>query len=132
MPCALQSGLIAATDAQLLVFMRAPVDGSDPLSVHHTTREVMLLFIYTGLFFSMSATVSQLIMTETVAELPVNAAHASSGWRAPGPTTRPRDVIDRLVAYGVSREVKYVSLHCEFSLLIVFAMGSLSDKPSSG
>lgn len=110
-----QSGLIAATDAQLLVFMRTPVDPTDPLSVHSTAREVMLGFIYLGLFFSISATVSQLVMTETVVERPQNVTHKRNDEDCPAPPSpRPMDTVDRLIRHGVDIELRYVSLHCKY------------------
>lgn len=77
----------------------------------------MLGLNYAGLFLCISATISQLRMTEIFGELPLNAARKSVGEGQQ--KLHPIGAIsaklpDLLVRYGAKPGFHWVSWHCEF------------------
>ncbi|EIM86852.1 uncharacterized protein STEHIDRAFT_157145 [Stereum hirsutum FP-91666 SS1] len=131
------SALIAATDAQLLGFMKGIklTDPTEPFSMHPGVYNAMLGLNYAGLFLCISATISQLIMTEIFGELPLNAARKSVGEGQFKSMHRngaiSSSLSDLLVRYGARPGFHWVSWHCEFHLDIT-ARRSLNIFLTSG
>lgn len=96
-------------------------DPTEPFSTHPGLYNAMLGLNYAGLFLCISATISQLIMTEIFGELPLNAARKSVGEGQK--SLHPNGAIsaklsDLLVRYGARPGFRWVSWHCEFHLEI--------------
>ena len=111
-----QAGLFAIVEVQLLSFVKNDANFHQR-SIGHSAKHALLVFTYLALFFSVSATVSGLILTDEFGELPVRAS-------------RKRDPIqqgifdsgslDLLQTYGAKSSWIWVMWHCElpYALLV--------------
>lgn len=107
-----QSALIVVLDAQFLTFMKGQPRFADSVDVDHSVQDVMLGFVYAGLFLNIGATVSSLIITEMFGEMPLNAARCEpETLHAQGRLSA--STADLLARYGVSRRVRIITWHCE-------------------
>lgn len=117
-----QSALIAATDAQLLTFMKGLnlTDPTENFSMNLSAYNIMLGFNYAGLFLTISAIMSQLIMTEIFNELPLNAARRET--TTEGSRIMPKQgnisgsLPQVLARYGAGSGLRWISWHCKYGL----------------
>lgn len=93
-------------------------DPTEPFSANLTAYNIMLGFNYAGLFLTISATISQLIMTEIFGELPLNAARNATRSAGERESMHPDGAIsaslpELLARYGARPGFQWVSWHCE-------------------
>lgn len=93
-------------------------DPSEPFASHPAAFALMLGFLYTGLFLSISATVTPLIITEMFSELPLSAARRKANPEEGDALHENGNISESLPAllrrYGMRRGLRSVQWHCEF------------------
>ncbi|KZV65758.1 hypothetical protein PENSPDRAFT_756218, partial [Peniophora sp. CONT] len=70
---AVVSGLLAAVEAQLLVFYKAPGTFVNP-GPHSSTQSAIMILTYVALICSISATMSSLLLTDEFGEMSTRSA----------------------------------------------------------
>src|ERR1700761_7598508 len=102
-----QSGLLAVVEVVLLTFMKNPVHYTHP----HTraARQALLAFSYCALFFSCSATISSLVLTDEFGELPVRASRKSDPIKQGLFDSTSASLLE---VYGARRSWRWVMWHC--------------------
>ncbi|KAH9056283.1 hypothetical protein EDB87DRAFT_1257901 [Lactarius vividus] len=106
------AGLFAVVEVLLLFFIKNGANFHRSI-VGNNTNNALLVFTYLGLFFSISAAVSGLILTDDFGELPVRASQRDSmgsGWFDSG-------TWQLLQSYGAKRSGILVMWHWLFSLI---------------
>lgn len=98
-------------------------DPAEPFTSHPTAYNVMLGFLYTGLFLSISATVTPLIITEMFSELPLSAARRkASNTGEASALHKDGNITESLPAllrrYGMRAGLRPVQWHCEYSSMV--------------
>lgn len=86
----------------------------DAFAFHPAAYRTMLGFIYTGLFLSISATITPLITTEMFSELALNASRkrATGGARIHDTGLIKESLPELLKRYGISPGFRFVQWHC--------------------
>jgi hypothetical protein len=123
-----QSGLLAAVEAQLLVFFKDVTNFKGPNS---TPQEVTLIFTYVAVIASVSATISSLILTDEFAELPVRAARDPDIQSHPSREEFAGKDWQLLQVFGLRSSVNLVVCHCVYSEPLRIANFG-SDNPHLG
>lgn len=106
-----QSSVIAGIEAQLLVFYSDPKNFVRP-GLHSATQEVVKILTYVALIFSISATMSSLLLTDEFGEIPTRAAR-SRGKDFEGGRFAGTDW-SLLRSYRIRAGSRLVVYHCEY------------------
>ncbi|KAG8767067.1 hypothetical protein FRC12_006462 [Ceratobasidium sp. 428] len=116
------TALFAAVESQLLTFVKGltnPGDNETPPVLDQNSKgyHALLILTYASLFFSISATVSSLILTDEFGELDYRAA------RADIVASRPKNILGEslnnfLSAYGMRWAARLVKYHWIIMLLL--------------
>jgi hypothetical protein len=109
-PCYHQAGLFTLVEIQLLSFVKN--DANFHRSVESSAKHALLMLTYLALFFSISAAVSGLILTDEFGKLPMRA----SGSRKSDPIQQglfDSGTLDLLQRYGAKRSWIWIMWHCE-------------------
>lgn len=95
-------------------------DPSESFASHPAAYSVMLGFLYTGLFLSISATVTPLIITEMFSELPLSAARRRADAAVRDSLHSEGNISESVPAllrrYGMRKGLRPVQWHCELVL----------------
>lgn len=104
-----QAALFVIVEVHLLSFVK---DESNYTSRHtdKSARHALLIFTYSALFFSLSATISGLILTDEFGELPVRASRKKDPIQE---GVFDSGALDLLRTYGAKRSWIWVMWHCE-------------------
>jgi len=105
------SGLLAVVEVVLLTFVKNPVHYTHPHT--HAARQALLAFSYCALFFSCSATISSLVLTDEFCELPVRASRKSDPIKQGLFDSTSASLLE---VYGARRSWRWVMWHWLFSL----------------
>ncbi|KAI0249016.1 hypothetical protein BJV78DRAFT_1094989, partial [Lactifluus subvellereus] len=110
------SGLFAVVEAVLLTFIKDPVHYTHP----HTraARQALLAFSYSALFFSSSATISSLVLTDEFGEIPVRASRKADPIKQGLFDSSSASLLE---VYGARRSWRWVMWHWLFSLTAAVA-----------
>jgi hypothetical protein len=103
-----QAALFVGIEVNLLAFFKD--DANYHRSTTSSARHALLIFTYSALFFSLSAAISGLILTDEFGALPVRAS------RKPDPIQQgvfDSSALDLLQSYGAKRSWIWVMWHCE-------------------
>jgi len=106
------AGLFTLVEVQLLSFVKN--DANFHRSVENSAKHALLIFTYLALFFSISAAVSGLILTDEFGELPVRASRKSDPIQH---GLFDSGTLDLLQSYGAKRSWVWIMWHWAFSLL---------------
>ncbi|KAI0067481.1 hypothetical protein BV25DRAFT_1107118 [Artomyces pyxidatus] len=106
------SGLFAAVEAHLLVFVKNPSNYTN--SPRYSVMQALLIFTYSALFFSLSATISSLVLTDEFGELPVRASRKSNPVKQ---GTFDSSAASLLEVYGARKSWRWVMWHWLFTLI---------------
>jgi hypothetical protein len=104
----LQAALFVGVEVNLLAFFKD--DANYHRSTTSSARHALLIFTYSALFFSLSAAISGLILTDEFGALPVRAS------RKPDPIQQgvfDSSALDLLQSYGAKRSWIWLMWHCE-------------------
>lgn len=97
-------------------------DPSEPFASRPAAFDVMIGFLYSGLFLSISATVTPLIITEMFSELPLSAARRKANPEKSDALHDRGYISEDLPAllrrYGMRRGLRTVQWHCKSYFLI--------------
>ncbi len=107
----IQAALFAGVEVHLLTLIKD--ESNYRKGVDNAAKHALLIFTYSALFFSISATISGLILTDEFRELPVRAS------RKKDPIQQgvfDSGALDLLQTYGAKRSWIWVMWHCERSL----------------
>ncbi|KAI0067850.1 hypothetical protein BV25DRAFT_875925 [Artomyces pyxidatus] len=108
---AIVSGLFAIVEAQLLTFVKLPSSYTHPPSF--AAMQALLVFTYSALFFSLSATISSLILTDEFGELPVRASRKSNPVKQ---GTFDSSAASLLEVYGARKSWRWLMWHWVLTL----------------
>ncbi|KAI0298222.1 hypothetical protein BC826DRAFT_998611 [Russula brevipes] len=106
------AALFVGIEVNLLAFVKD--DANYHRSTTSSARHALLIFTYSALFFSLSAAISGLILTDEFGALPVRAS------RKPDPIQQgvfDSSALDLLQSYGAKRSWIWVMWHWLFSLV---------------
>jgi hypothetical protein len=108
-----QGALFAAIESQLLTFVKA----IDPKKIEPSSAgfQALLILTYAAFFFSVSATVSSLILTDEYGELDLRAASRPQDGDVAAVEKLPtHNSIEKMFqTYGISWACRPVRLHCK-------------------
>ncbi|KAI0048475.1 hypothetical protein FA95DRAFT_1039715 [Auriscalpium vulgare] len=111
-PSYAQSGLLAVVESQLIAFIKSP--SSYPHAASTAQMNALLIFTYAAFFFSLSAMISSLVLTDEFGELPVRASRRSNPIRQ---GLYDSSAASLLESYGARKSWRWVMWHWIFTLV---------------
>jgi hypothetical protein len=106
-----KAALFVLAEVHLLSFIKDESNYSPTRQTTKSARHALLLFTYSALFFSLSATLSGLILTDEFGELPVRASRKKDPIQE---GVFDSGALDLLRTYGAKRSWIWVMWHCAF------------------
>ncbi|KAI0259384.1 hypothetical protein BC834DRAFT_635958 [Gloeopeniophorella convolvens] len=110
------SGLFAVVEVLLLAFIKDPVHYTHPHK--HAAIQALRAFSYCALFFSCSAAISSLVLTDEFGELPVRASRKADPIKQGIFDSSSASLLE---VYGARRSWRWVMWHWLFSLMAAVA-----------
>ncbi|KAH8980110.1 hypothetical protein EDB92DRAFT_1976220 [Lactarius akahatsu] len=107
------AGLFAVVEVRILSFVKNDASFARNV-VGNSAKDALLIFTYLGLFFSVSAAVSGLILTDDFGELPVRASRQRDSMEL---GLFDSGTSELLQSYGAKRSWIWVMWHWLFSLI---------------
>ncbi|KAG8783206.1 hypothetical protein FRC12_019963 [Ceratobasidium sp. 428] len=110
------AALLAAVESQLFTFVKGLSD-KDPIDLNSRGYRALVTLTYASFFFSVSATVSSLVLSDQFGELGFNAAVKVGHLEEP--TSGSHDSLHEvLTRHGLSRATRPVKWHWIFMLIL--------------
>ncbi|KAG8791345.1 hypothetical protein FRC12_009484 [Ceratobasidium sp. 428] len=103
--------LFAALEGQLLVFVKG-IDSDKEINHASAGYQALVALTYAAFFFSISATVSSLILTDECTELNSRAASHSEDLKVYEEVEVQNTIEEILEKYGMKRSCQRVRTHC--------------------
>jgi hypothetical protein len=103
-----QSGLFAAVEAQLLVFVKDPSNLPNEMSA--SGQSALLIFSYWALLFNCSSTVTSFVLSNEFRKIPRRAAQMSGLWKEGVYITSETQL---LRIFGASPSSRFVIWYCK-------------------
>jgi hypothetical protein len=109
-----QSGLFAAVEAQLLVFVKAPTSLPSNLSPNDPRYTALFIFGYWALLFNCSSAVTSFVLSYEFRKLPVRAAQTRDLFKT---GIIVANEMQLLQIFGASPSTVIVMIYCECDML---------------